>query len=105
MPTTVSCTKRVATLAAAGIVLLNACEIAAKTIDGHFERTLAVGGDTLVLDVRTASGRIEVRSGVPGKVRVTGRIRGYADRWTPDGAAVVEDRVLTIDRPADCARR
>ena len=97
MPTTVSCAKSAAALAAAGIVLLNAWEIAARTIDGRFERTLAVGGDTLVLDVQTVSGRIEVTAGEPGQARVTGRIRGYADRWTPDGAEVVEDRVRTIE--------
>ena len=97
MPTTVSCAKSAAALAAAGIVLLNAWEIAARTIDGRFERTLAVGGDTLVLDVQTVSGRIEVTAGEPGQARVTGRIRGYADRWTPDGAGVVEDRVRTIE--------
>ena len=71
--------------------------IAAETIDGQFERTLAVGGDTLVLDVRSGSGRIEVTVGEPSSVRVTGRIRGHGNEWTPDGAAVVEDRVRAIE--------
>ena len=57
----------------------------------------AVGSDTLVLDVRTGSGGIAVTAGEPGRVRVTGRIRGYADRWTPDGADVVADRVRALE--------
>ena len=35
-------------------------------------------------------------AGEPGRVRASGRIRGYADRWTPDGVAVVAGRVRTI---------
>ena len=71
--------------------------VPAETIDGRFERAFAVGSDTLVLDIRTGSGRIAVTAGEPGRVRVTGRIRGYADRWTPDGADVVADRVRTLE--------
>lgn len=36
-------------------------------------------------------------AGDPGRVRVIGRIRGYADRWTPDGAGVVADRVRALE--------
>ena len=68
----------------------------ARTLEGEFERTLATG-DNLVLDVRTASGRIDVTAGNTGQVRIRGRIRGYADRWTPDGAATVERRVRGIE--------
>ena len=84
--------------AATAAVLWSLCvtTAASETIDGEFERTIAVGGDTLVLDVRTGSGRIAVTAGEPGRVRVSGRIRGYADRWTPDGVAVVADRVRAI---------
>ena len=97
MSTKKLCAKWAVPLAVAAIVLSSAYEIAAETIDGQFERTLAVGGDTLALDVRTGSGRIEVTVGEPGSVRVTGRIRGHGSKWTADGAAVVEDRVRAIE--------
>ncbi len=71
--------------------------LAAQPVEGQFERTLAVGGDTLTLDVRTGSGRVTVTAGEPGVARVVGRIRGYADRWTPDGPGVVAERVRTIE--------
>ena len=89
---------RAAARAATAVVLWSFCvsTAASETIDGEFERTFAVGGDTLVLDVRTGSGRISVTAGEPGRVQVSGRIRGYADRWTPDGVAVVAERVRAI---------
>ena len=71
--------------------------VSSEMIDGKFERAFAVGGNALVLDVRTGSGRIAVTAGEPGRVRVTGRIRGYANRWTPDGPGVVADRVRAIE--------
>ena len=88
-----------AALAVTAIVVSSFCAItvASETIDGKFERALAAGGDTLVLDVRTGSGRLEVTAGEPGRVQVTGRIRGYADRWTPDGPATVTERVRALE--------
>lgn len=79
------------------VLAASAATLAAQSIEGRFERTLAVGGGTLTLDVRTGSGRIAVTAGEPGVVRVVGRIRGYADRWTPDGPAVVADRVRMME--------
>ena len=89
---------RAAARATTAVVLWSVCVIpaAAETIDGRFERVFAVDGDTLVLDVRTGSGRIAVTAGDPGRVRVVGHIRGYADRRTPDGTAIVGERVRTI---------
>ena len=71
--------------------------VAAQVVKGQFERMLAVGSDTLVLDVRTGSGELTVTAGEPGVVQVTGHIRGYADRWTPDAPGVVADRVRTLE--------
>jgi len=84
----------------AAAILSSACAArfaSPRTVDGRFEQTLSVDGDTLVLSVRTGSGRILVSAGKPGIVRVTGRVQGYADRWTPDPPGVVEDRVRTIE--------
>ena len=88
-----------AACAVAGMLLSGGCAttIASQRVEGAFERTLAVEGDTLVLDVRTRSGRIAVTAGEPGTVRVTGHIRGHSNRWTPDGPQVVEDRVRAIE--------
>ena len=90
---------RVTACATTAVVLWSLCVItaASETMDGRFERTVAVGSDTLVLDVRTGSGRIAVTTGEPGRVRVSGRVRGYADRWTPDSARVVAERVRAIE--------
>ena len=71
--------------------------LAAQPVEGQFERTLAVGGDTLTINIRTGSGRIVVTAGEAGVVRVVGHIRGYADRWTPDAPGVVADRVRTLE--------
>ena len=88
-----------AAFAVTGLVLSGACAttLASEKVEGEFERTLAVGGDTLVLDVRTRSGRITVTAAESGVVRVAGRIRGHANRWTPDSLGVVEDRVRAIE--------
>ena len=75
----------------------SAATLAAQTVEGEFERTLAVGGDTLALNIGTGSGRIAVTIGEPGVARIVGHIRGYADRWTPDAPDVVADRVRTIE--------
>ena len=75
----------------------SAATLAAQTVEGEFERTLAVGGDTLALNIGTGSGRIAVTVGEPGVARIVGHIRGYADRWTPDAPDVVADRVRTIE--------
>ena len=98
MPTKRLHAQRAAARATTAAVLWSLCVVsaAAETIDGSFERAFAVDGDTLVLDVRTGSGRIAVTAGEPGRVRVSGRIRAYADRWTPDGADVVAERVRAI---------
>ena len=79
------------------VLAASAATLAAQTVEGRFERTLAVGGGTLTLDVRTGSGRVAVTAGEPGVARVVGRIRGYADRWTPDRPGVVADRVRAIE--------
>lgn len=88
-----------ASLAVAGMLLSGGCAttIASQKIEGAFERTVAVDDGALVLDVRTRSGRVTVTAGEPGTVRVTGHIRGHANRWTPDGAQAVEDRVRAIE--------
>ena len=70
---------------------------AAQTVEGEFERTLAVGSDPLTLDVRTGSGQIQVAVGGPGVVRVVGNIRGYADRWTPVGPDDVAESVRNLE--------
>ena len=71
--------------------------IASQPIEGTFERTLAVGSDTLHLDVSTGSGRIEVSAGEPGTARVIGRIRGRAGGWSGGNRAEVEERVRAIE--------
>ena len=92
----------------AAAILSSACAArfaSPRTVDGRFERTLPAGGETLVLAVRTGSGRILVSAGKPGIVRVTGRVQGYADRWTPDPPGVVEDRVRAIETDPPIAVR
>ena len=79
------------------VLAASAAALAAQPVEGQFERTLTVGGDTLTLDIRTGSGRIAVTVGEPGIARVVGHIRGYTDRWTPDAPDVVADRVRTIE--------
>ena len=79
------------------LIAVSAATLAAQPVEGQFERTLAVGGDVLTLDVRTGSGRVVVTAGEPGVARVVGHIRGHADRWTPDRPRVVADRVRTIE--------
>ena len=83
---------RAAARTTAAVVLWSLCVItaASETIDGRFERAFAVDGDTLVLDVRTGSGRIAVTAGEPGRVRVSGRIR------TGSGAIRVERFEATL---------
>ena len=66
-----------------------------QVIEERFERTLAIADGT-ELDVRTSSGGIEVVAGEPGEARISARVRGYADRWTPDGNDVVTERVRAI---------
>ena len=88
--------RRVLVAVATWAVLATSATLA-QTVEGEFERTIAVGGGALVLDVRTGSGRIAVTVGEPGIARVVGHIRGYADGWTPDAPAVVADRVRTIE--------
>ena len=86
-------------LALAAIALSSACitTIASQTSEGEFERTLAVGGGTLVLDVGTGSGRIEVSAGEAGTAWVRGRIRGRAGGWSGGSRSDVEDRVRAIE--------
>jgi hypothetical protein len=90
---------KAAALAIAAIALSGACvtTIASQTSEGEFERTLAVGSGTLVLDVGTGSGRIEVSAGEPGAARVRGRIRGRAGGWSGGSRSDVEDRVRAIE--------
>ena len=86
-------------LVIAAIALSGACitTIASETIDGEFERTLAVGNGTLALDVGTGSGRIDVVAGEPGVARVRGRIRGRAGGWSGGNPADVEVRVRALE--------
>ena len=84
-------------VAICAVLAASAATLAAQTVEGEFERTLTVGSDSLVLDIRTGSGRIAVTVGETGVARVVGHIRGYADRWTPDAPDVVAQRVRTIE--------
>ena len=79
-------------LAAAGV---GKAAVEGQVVEGRFERTLAIVDGT-ELDVRTTSGRIEVRAGKSGEARIRALVRGYADRWTPDGSDVVKERVRAI---------
>ncbi|MCY3919662.1 MAG: DUF4097 family beta strand repeat-containing protein [Chloroflexi bacterium] len=83
------------------MLALSVATLAAQTVEGRFERTLPVGSDTLTLDIRTGSGRIAVTVGDPGVARVSGNIRGYADRWTPvrPGDVAKSVRTLAADPP------
>ena len=90
---------KAALTALAALALSGGCvtTIASQPIEGAFERTLAVGSDTLHLDVSTGSGRIEVSAGEPGTARVVGRIRGRAGGWSGGNPAEVEARVRAIE--------
>ena len=90
---------KAALAALAALALSGGCvtTIASQPIEGAFERTLAVGSDTLHLDVSTGSGRIEVSAGEPGTARVIGRIRGRAGGWSGGNRAEVEERVRAIE--------
>lgn len=76
-------TKLLSSLAlAAALVVSTACdvvELVAQGQTGSFERTLPVSGP-VVVDVRTGSGDIQIKTGPAGTVRVVGRIhaRGVA---------------------------
>ena len=58
------------------VLVASAATLAAQTIEGQFERTLAVDSDPLTLDIRTGSGRIAVTVGGPGVARVVGTSAG-----------------------------
>jgi DUF4097 and DUF4098 domain-containing protein YvlB len=64
--------------------------------EGSFERTLQVSGPA-ELEIRTSSGRIEVRRGEAGVVRIRGLMR--AGEWF--GEAEEEIRRLEADPPID----
>jgi hypothetical protein len=63
-------------------VALSACDVTlaqSQRVEGGFERTLTVSG-AADLEVRTGSGRIEVRPGDAGRIHVIARIVA-SDRW------------------------
>jgi len=65
-----------------GLVLFSftGCLIAGAATEGTFDRVLTVSEGLVDLDVRTGSGRIEVRAGEPGSVRIHAVIRARGDR-------------------------
>ena len=79
-------------------VLTSGCGVQAKSLalTGTFERTLTVSGP-VDLQVLTGSGRIQVRRGGDGQVRVIGRIRA-SDGWFSDVSAA-DMRALEADPP------
>src|SRR5437899_10202093 len=70
------------------------------TAEGSFERTLKVSGP-VNLDVTTGSGRINVRAGEPGTMRVLGTIRAGTG-WHIDRAeAEAKVRRLEANPPIE----
>lgn len=90
---------KAAALALTATVLSSACviTIASQEVEGEFQRSLAVGGQALLLDVDTGSGRIQISAGEPGVARISGRIRGRAGGWSGDSPATMENRVRAIE--------
>src|SRR5881296_323838 len=88
-------------LALAGLLALVAAA-AAAAVEGSFDRTLQVSGPT-ELEVRTGLGRIEVRGGSAGTVRIHGVIRARRDReWLGfDRSAEQEVRRLESNPPIE----
>ena len=66
---------------------------------GSFDRTLSVTGP-VDLTVKTGSGRIEIRTGTDGTVRVVGRIHARGDLWSNLGAAE-QVKELEANPPVD----
>ena len=91
---------KAAALALTATVLSSAyvITIASQEVEGEFQRSFAVGGQTLLLDVDTGSGRIQISAGEPGVARISGRIRGPAGGWwSGDSPATMENRVRAIE--------
>jgi DUF4097 and DUF4098 domain-containing protein YvlB len=65
-------------LLAVVLVCGSACIIARAAIEGSFDRTLSVTGP-VDLDVTTGAGKIRIRSGDNGTVRIYGLIRAHDD--------------------------
>jgi hypothetical protein len=86
------CLLAAATLAAIVLVPGGA---GAQSAEGSFQRTLTVAG-TAEIEVVTGSGRIDVRSGSPGRIEIKGEIR--AGNWGGIGSGLsAEERVRRLE--------
>ena len=70
--------KTYAVAAIIALVGLSGCLVAFPAAEGKFERTLNVTGP-VNLDISTGSGKIEVRAGNPGVVRIYGLVKARDD--------------------------
>lgn len=75
----------------------------AQTVEGRFERTLAVSGP-VDLSVTTGSGRVDVRPGAANSVQIVGRIRAQAS-WLGSRLSPQEQvRRLEAEPPVEQSR-
>jgi hypothetical protein len=81
------------------LLALAACDLAraaGQRVEGGFERSLTVSGP-VDLEIRAGSGRIDVRSGEPGRLHVVARIVA-SDNWSRSGSRLSpEDRVRRLE--------
>jgi hypothetical protein len=81
------------------VIVLAGCQIAGaegQRVEGGFDRTLTVAGPA-DLEIRSGSGRIEVRPGDTGRIRVVARIVA-SDRWSWNGSRLApEERVRRLE--------
>ena len=82
-------------------ILAAGCTLNAEIFpaSGSFDRTLSVSGP-VDLSVKTGSGRIEIRTGTDGTVRVVGYIRARGDLWT-NLSATDQVKQLEANPPID----
>jgi hypothetical protein len=90
--------RRTALAMLAAIAFAPGCvEVEAQRVEGAFDRTLTVSG-TPEVEVVTGSGRIEVQAGPPGRIQITGKIRGSDGwGWNRRGPVSLEERVRRIE--------
>lgn len=92
-----------ATVLTAALAISGGCTvtISAQTVERSFERTLSTTAGTVELDVRTASGGIDVTTGESGTVRITGHIRARVRGSTSQAEAEERARAIETNPPIE----
>lgn len=88
---------RLCVIAAMALIGLSGCIVAFPAAEGKFERTLSVTGP-VNLEVSTGSGKIDVKAGGAGAVKIYGFIKARGDGFS-DGAEKV--RYLEANPPIE----